>query len=411
VRPRTLWLAAVAAAVLAGSGCTTVVSGTGRPAGGATEPGRPTSTPSPTAEPSPRVKLLRGKVREAHRLAGVVQRPDVTFPEFDRSCAPTGTYYSLDSLTAFGGVFPDSAVPALRRGGYLTGYAQCRALGTSRSLIAAAFEMRDRVACARAAHDLALALRGKGAVLVGVRGLPGAYSVEQVNQKDPSDPAKRTNLVQRIVPRGAVLNYVWSRSQDLRTGRDAAGRVLRGQLDRMRDFRVTPAGQLPDLDDDPQGLRPRRAELAGAVTAENGGYDLPGYLAMAEDVAFERELLTRDGLAEYFFAGATNEEAGRYVYRGVGLYQLRDEVAARDVVTQFTALDKRITQQIKILTVAGVPPGSFCFAKGDQFGQIDQRCFFHKGSVAVQVDVTGATRTFTEVAGLAKLVQAQFGKL
>ena len=388
-----------------------MVSGAGRPADGGATPGPPTSTPSPTGEPSPKVKLLRGKVREAHRLAGVVQRPDVTFPEFDRSCAPTGTFYSLDSLTGFGGVFPDSTVPALRRGGYRTGYAQCRALGTSRSLIAAAFEMRDSKACARAARDLALALRGRGALLVGIRGLPGSYSVEQLNQTDPSDPTKRTNLLQRIVPRGSVLNYVWARSPDLRGGRDAAARVLLGQLDRVKGFQVTPADQLPDLDDDPQGLRPRHAELAGAVTAENGGYDLPAYLAMAEDVAFERDLLTRDGLAEYFFAGATNQEAGRYVYRGVGLYQVRDEAAARDVVTQFTALDKRITQQIKILTVEGVPPGSFCFAKGDQFGQIDQRCFFHKGSLAVQVDVTGATRTFTEVTELATLVRAQFDKL
>lgn len=411
MRPRTLWLAAVVAAVLAGSGCTTVVSGAGRPADSTDNPGRPTVTPSPTAEPSPQVKLLRGKVREAHRLAGVVQRPDVIFPEFDRACAPRGTYYNLESLTAFGGVFPDSMIPALRRGGYRTGYAQCRAFGTSRSLIAAALEMRDPAACVRAARDLAMALRGKGGRLAGIRGLPGAYSLEELNQKDSSDPTKRTNLVQRIVPRGSVLNYVWSRSPDLRAGRDAAARVLRGQLDRMKNFQVTPADRLPDLDDDPQGLRARHAQLAGAVTAENGGYDLPGYLAMAEDVAFERDLLTRDGLTEYFFAGATNEETGRYVYRGVGLYQLRDEAAARDVVAQFAALDKRITQQIKILTVEGVPPGSFCFAKGDQFGQIDQRCFFHKGSLAVQIDVTGATRTFTEVTELAKLVRAQIDKL
>jgi hypothetical protein len=187
--------------------------------------------------------------------------------------------------------------------------------------------------------------------------------------------------------------------------------VIIAQLHKLENFRITPAEKLAELNDDPEGLRDKHVPLEGNPTAENGGYELPAYLAMAEDPAFENALLTRDGLTEYLFAGATNKEAGdRYVYRGIGLYKVRDEAAAQDVVTQFTALDKRITQGIRILTMDGVP-GAFCFAKGDQFGQVNQRCFYRKGSIAVQVDVAGATRKFTDTAELVKLAKAQYDKL
>jgi hypothetical protein len=356
------------------------------------------------------VRLLRGKVREAHRLAGVVQRPDQVFAQFNKGCAPSGTFYSLDSLTAFGGVFPDNTIPSLRAGGYVTGYAQCRQFGTTRSLIAASFEMKDAQACKETVRKLAAALRAKGALLFGIPGFPDSYAVEQVNQKDYNDPTKKTNTVQRMVPQGSVLHYVWARSPDIRTGRNGAARLLIAQLAKFRGFQVTAAGALPDLNDDPEGLRDRHAPLPGSLTPENGGYDPVSYLALAEDPAFEKTLLTNDGMTEYFFEGSTNKEADKYVYRGIGLYKLRDDAAAQDVVTQFGNLDKRITQDIKILTVGDVP-GAFCFAKGDQFGQVNQRCFFSKGSMAVQVDVVGATRTFADTTELVKLARAQYDKL
>src|SRR5262249_41349810 len=248
--------------VRAVTGCTTAVAGKGEPAAGVDASSSPTATPSPTAsptgEPSPQVRLLRGRIREAHRLAAVVERPDVIFPQFSRGCAPTGTFYSLDALTAFGGVFPDNAIPSLREGGYVTGYAQCRQSGTNRSLIAAAFEMKDAAACAQAVQKLAAALRAKGALLFGIPGFPGSYAVEQVNQKDYNDPTKKTNMVQRMVPQGSVLNYVWSRSPDIKTGRHGAARVILAQLDRMKKFQGTPRDKLPDLDDDPHGRRRRQ---------------------------------------------------------------------------------------------------------------------------------------------------------
>jgi len=410
VKSRIGWLVVALVGVLGAAGCTTVVAGQGQPAPTGAEP---SGSPSPGAseEPTPEVKLLRGKVREAHRLAGVVQRPDVVFPRFAKGCSPTGTFYSLDSLTAFGGVFPDNTIPALREGGYLTGYAQCRQYGAGRSLIAAAFEMKDAEACKVAVRKLAAALREKGAKLFPIPGFPDSYAVEQANQKDYNDPKKKTNLVQRMVPQGSVLNYVWARSSDIRTGRNGAARLIISQLHKIKSFQVTPVDKLPELDDDPEGLRARHAPLEGNLIPENGGYDLPAYLALAEDPAFEEALLTRDGLTEYFFEGAVNKESGdRYVSRGIGLYKVRDEAAARDVVAQFTALDKRITQGIRIVTVDGIP-GAFCFAKGDQFGQIDQRCFFSKGPITVQIDVTGATRKFTDSAELAKLAKAQYDRL
>lgn len=402
-------IVAVVAALLA-AGCTTAVAGKGQVAAAGAEPsGSP--TPGASEEPSPEIKLLRGKVREAHRLAGVVERPDLIFPQFNRGCAPTGTFYSLDALTAFGGVFPDEAVPSLREGGYITGYAQCRQSGADRSLIAAGFEMKDEAACREAVRKLAVALRGKGALLFGIPGFPGSYAVEQVNQKDSGNPGKKTNLLQRIVPQGSILNYVWARSPDIGSGRNSAARLISAQLDRFTHFQITPADKLAELNDDPEGLRDRHAPLEGNLTPENGGYELPAYLAMAEDPAFENTLLTRDGLTEYFFEGATNKEAGdRYVYRGIGLYKLRDEAAAQDVVAQFTALDKRITQGIRILAVDAVP-GAFCFAKGDQFGQVNHRCFFSKGLIAVQVDVAGATRKLADTTELVTLAKAQYDKL
>lgn len=413
MKSRSLWLIVAVVALLAVPGCTTVVAGKGQVAatGSGTASGTATPSPASTDEPTAEVKLLRGKVREAHRLAGVVQRPDMVFSQFNKGCSPTGTFYNVDALSAFGGVFPDNAVPAMTEGGYVTGYVQCRQFGTTRSLIAAAFEMKDEAACKAAVKKLAAALRDKGATLTGIPGYEDSFAVELYNQKDTEDPKKKTNTVQRLVPQGSVLNYVWARSPDVKTARNGAARLIISQLNAMKTFQLTPADKLPELDDDPAGLRDKHAPLEGNLTPENGGYDPQAYLAMAEDVTFEKALLARTGLTEYFFEGSTNKETGdRYVYRGIGLYKLADEAAAKEVVAQFTVLDKRITQGIKNLQVDGAP-GAFCFAKGDQFGQITQRCFFSKGPIAVQIDVSNATRKYTDTAELVKLVKAQYDRL
>jgi hypothetical protein len=404
------WFAAATVLTLSAGACTQVVAGKGQAAPTGTDASSPTATPSP-APLSPRLKLLRGKLREAHRLAGVVQRPDAVYPTFSGSCIPSGSFYDVDSLSAFGGVFPDNATPIMTAGGYVTGYVQCRQQGASRSLIVAAFEMKDAPACNSTVSKLAQSLKAKGGRLSGYAGRANSYTVELLNQPDYNDRTKKTNTVQRLVCQASVLNYVWSRSPDIATARSTDARMMLGQLSGIRGFAVTPANQLPDLDDDPEQLRPKHTTLPGDLTSENGGYNLASYLALAEDVGFERNLLTKDGLSEYLFFGSTNKEAGdKYVYRGIGLYKLRDEAGAKDVVSQFTDLDKRIHQGIRILNVDGVP-GAFCFGFGDKYGQIIQRCFFNKGPITVQVDVGNATRQYDDVTELTKLLKAQYGAL
>lgn len=407
---RLLGCFAVAAAVaLSVGGCTKVIAGKGEaaPTGSASSA---TPTPTATEEPTPEVKLLRGKLREAHRLAGYVVRPDTVYGQYEGFCNPSGSFYSVDQLSSFLGVFPENAKPAMAAGGYITGYTQCRSAGQDRSLIVGAFIMKDNPNCAKSVKLLATALKNKGAKLGGYGGDINSYTVELANQKDYNNPAKRTNTVQRLVCRGSVLNYVWSRSPDMPTARTTDARMMLGQLSVISKFEQTPLTGLPDLDDDPEQLRPKHSALEGTYVAENGGYNLQSYLAMAEDVGFEKTLLEKDGLSEYFFFGSNHkEEDDRYVYRGIGLYKVRDEAAARDVVTEFSNLDKRIHQGIKILTVDGVP-GIFCFGYGDN-GTIVQRCFFSKGSIAVQIDVANATRQYTDVTKLTKLVQDQYGRL
>jgi hypothetical protein len=409
---RVLGRFAAAAALALGlgalSGCSKVVVGKGE-AAPASSSSAPSPAPTATEEPSPEVKLLRGKLREAHRLAGYVVRPDTVYGQYDGFCNPSGSFYAVDQLASFLGVFPENAKPAMASGGYVTGYTQCRQFGKDKSLIIGAFILKDNPNCAKAVKALAMALKAKGAKLGGYGGDINSYTVELANQKDYNDPTKKTNTVQRLVCRGAVLNYVWSRSPDMPTARTTDARMMLGQLSAISKFEQTPLDKLPELDDDPEQLRPKHAPLEGTYVAENGGYNLQSYLAMAEDVAYERALLEKDGLAEYFFFGSNNKEDDRYVYRGIGLYKLRDEAAAKDVVTQFTALDKRIHQGIKILTVDGVPD-IFCFGYADR-GSIVQRCFFSKGPIAVQIDVANATRQFTDVAKLSELVKAQYGKL
>lgn len=404
-----LAVAGLVVALLAG--CTSAVSGTGSVAPSGTD--QPSASPptGATGQPDVGTRRLRGQVREAHRLAAVVQRPDLVFASFDRRCEPSGTFYDLAALTAFGGVFPDNAVPALKDNGYVTGYSQCRQSGVNRSLIAAAFELASPAAARAAVAALAAALRHKGARLDRIPGFDGGYAIELSHQPDPEDPKKTTNTVQRMVPHGALLNYVWAQSPDVPTARNGAARLILAQLARSKNFRVTAADRLGDLDDDPEGLRARHAELPGDVIAENGGYDLASYLALAEDPVFEQKVLRRDGMTELFFEAATNKEAGgRYVYRDVSLYQVRDRAAAADVARQLAALDRRITQGIRIVRIPAVP-GAFCFGNGDRYGQLAQRCFFSKGSIAVQVDVVNATRRFTDTAELRKLARAQYDLL
>jgi hypothetical protein len=410
VPPVAVLVAALAflAALLAG--CTAAVSGTGSVAPPGTD--QPSASP-PAAAPGhsdAQIRRLRGQVREAHRLAAVVQRPDLVFASFERSCEPSGTFYDLAALTAFGGVFPDHAVPALKDNGYVTGYSQCRQSGANRSLIAAAFELESPAAARAAVAALAAALRGKGARLDRIPGFDGGYAIELSDQPDPADPKKTTSTVQRMVPHGALLNYVWAQAPDAPSARNGAARLILAQLARSRDFRVTAADRLGDLDDDPEGLRARHAELPGDVIAENGGYDLASYLALAEDPVFERKVLRRDGMTELFLEAATNEAGGRYVYRDVSLYHVRDRAAAADVARQLAALDRRVTQGIRVVRIPAMP-GAFCFGNGDRYGQLAQRCFFSKGSIAVQVDVVNATRRFSDTAELHKLARAQYDLL
>jgi hypothetical protein len=404
------WCAVALAVTLSASACSQVVAGHGTPAPTASGSSGPSPAPTATPSLSPAVKLLRGKIREAHRLAGFVNRPDVVFPTFTGSCQPSGTFYDVGSLSAFGGVFPDTANSIMSAGGYLTGYVQCRQLGTAQSLIAGAFLMRDQSSCNSSVSKLAKALQNKGATLRGNGGYANAYLVEMLNTKDYNDPTKKTNTVQRLVCDRQILDYVWSRAPVVKDARDRASALMYVQFDRSHHFQPTSTDKLPDLDDDPAGLRAKHAPLTGDLLKENGGYDLDSYLALSEDVKFERDLLTRDAFTEYFFEGATNKEGDRVVYRGIGLYKLGDETAAKDVVAQFEALDKRIHQGIKILTIEGIP-GIFCYGYGDQYGYINQRCFFNKGDITVQIDVGNATRQFDDTTELTKLVKAQYGML
>jgi hypothetical protein len=393
---------------------TKVITGKGQPAPAASGSSSGASTsaaPTPAPSLSPQVKLLRGKLREAHRLAGYVVRPDTSYAPFSDTCQPLGTFYTVEALSAFGGVFPDNATPIMTAGGYVTGYVQCRQLGGNESLITAAFVMKDGPSCNSTVKKLATSLRDKGARLSGYGGNANSYTVEMINAVDLNDKTKRTNTVQRLVCVGSVLAYVWSRSPVLKDARERDARLMLIQLGQAREFQVTPADKLPDLDDDPAGLRPKRADLPGDFGPETGGYDLRSYLAMAEDVKYENDLLRRDGLTEYYSVGATHKEGDLFVFRGVGLYQVTDSAAAADVVTQFTNLDKRVHQGIKILTVDGAPPGAFCFGYGDKYGYVNQRCFFARNSIAVQIDVANATRKYEDVTELAKLVKAQYDKL
>lgn len=394
------------------TGCSSTVTGNGSFTTASPGPsGSGSVTPTPSESLTPEQAQLRGQLREGHRLAGVTVRTDTVFPQFTDVCQPTGTFYNVDALTAFGGVFDDSVVPTLTEGGYVTGYGMCRRNGDARSLISAVFEMKSADAAFQAVKKLAQTLQTKGAILAPIAGYNGSYTVEQVNITDYVDETKKTNVVQRLVPQGQLIHYVYGRSPDIKTGRNAVARTMIAQLAQAKDFTVTPPDKLTTLDDDPEGLRGKHVSFPGDLTPDTGGYDPQAYLALSEDPATEKAALTAAGFTEYFSYVANNkEEDGRYVTRAVGLYKLRDEAGAQQVQQAFVGIDKRINQNIRIVDLSSVP-GSFCFATGTESGQISQRCFFSKGPVLAQVDVYNATRKFADVTEITKIAQDQYGRL
>lgn len=363
--------AALGVAVFVLAACTQSIAGNGRAADSDT---LPTAGPAPTGTSGPAPSFGESvTLIESRRLAFAVPRPDLVDKAFTKTCLPTLPLKNADALGGFGGLFVDKSVDVFRRTGFVAGYIQCRSDPTSgRGTVAAAIEMRDEAGARQAARDLVPTLAHDGDTIAPLNGVSEASAVTGV------DSATHRQVLQTVIAFGRLVLYQYSDDKDQQRLVRTTVKTLQSAIDRARQYEPTPLDKMNSLQDDPRHLRPILAEPAGATYVNGGGYGLDAYYGVAEDPELERVLLQRAG-----FQGVYSNQGD---HEGYWVFELRDAAAAKQALTGFTAIDKRLHPKLVQLPVPQAGSPSFCFAYLDDNIPV-QRCFFPAKKYLYQVDV------------------------
>lgn len=209
---------------------------------------------------------------EARRLSAYSVAPPEVNPDYsETSGLSTLPFKGPEAISS---ILPAPVPTVAKRGGMYTGFTSTRSTKDgSGALVIATFVYPSAAAAAKAAGDLAAAIKGDDDAKLSVPGQSKAVGW--------SGPASDGAYAHAFLATGAVVAYAWVRDTAAKKATLPAvvGKALTAEVTSLKDYKPTPKADMMALPVDPDGLFSRTLPMpSGESTVRNGSWPAKGAL-------------------------------------------------------------------------------------------------------------------------------------